>query len=145
MKMSERFTGCSTTTEHTLAKQATIILVDDDDRARRALFACLQRPGYEVVGVETVEEADKCITRRGSENIALIVSDIHWRPDSKELERYVPFQRWIAEYPDLPLILISGDHRTWNLPAVRSGAVCCLAKPFNLYDLLSAVQSALSE
>jgi hypothetical protein len=30
-----------------------------------------------------VEEAEKCITGRGSENIAVIVSDINLHPDSK--------------------------------------------------------------
>jgi CheY-like chemotaxis protein len=145
MTMSEMLTDCSTMTDHTLAKRATILLVEDEDRVRRALQAFLQRPGYEVIGVGTVAEAEKCITARGSENIALIVSDINLHPDPKELEGYEFFQRWTAEHPELPFILISGDHSSWDLPAVRSGAVHFLAKPFNVYDLLAAVQSVLEE
>jgi DNA-binding NtrC family response regulator len=132
-------------TEHTPAKQATILLVEDEERVRGALRSLLQRRGYEVIGVGTVEEAEQCITERGSENIAVIVSDINLHPDSKVLEGYEFFQRWKAEHPELPFILISGDHSSWDLPAVRSGTVRFLVKPFNVYDLLAAVRSVLRE
>ena len=82
-KMSERSMDCLTATDHIPAKQATILLVEDMERALSALHAFLQRRGYEVIGVGTVEEAEKCITGRGSENIAVIVSDINLHPDSK--------------------------------------------------------------
>ena len=144
-RMSERFLDCVTMTEHTPAKQATILLVEDEERVRGALRSLLQRRGYEVIGVGTVEEAEQCITERGSENIAVIVSDINLHPDSKVLEGYEFFQRWKAEHPELPFILISGDHSSWDLPAVRSGTVRFLVKPFNVYDLLAAVRSVLRE
>ena len=78
--MSERLMDCPTTTDHTPAKQATILLVKDKERVLRALHAFLQRRGYKVIGVGTVEEAEKCITERGSENSAVIVSDINLHP-----------------------------------------------------------------
>jgi CheY-like chemotaxis protein len=145
MTMSEMLMDCSTMTDHTLAKRPTILLVEDEERVRRALHALLQRPGYEVIGVGTVEEAEQCIAARGSENIAVILCDIHLHPDPKELEAYEFYQRWTAEYPELPFILMSGDHSSWDLPAVRSGAVHFLAKPFNVYDLLAVMQSVLEE
>lgn len=145
MTMSERLMDCSTMTDHTLAKRPTILLVEDEERVRRALHALLQRPDYEVISCGTVEEAEKFITARGSQNIAVIVSDINLHTDSKELEGYKFFQRWTAEHPELPFILISGDHSSWDLPAVRSGAVHFLAKPFNIYDLLAVMQSVLEE
>ena len=123
----------------------TILLVEDEERVRRALQSFLQRRGYEVIGVGTVEEAEKCITGRGCENIAVIISDINLHPDSEKQEGYEFFQRWTAEHPKLPFILISGDYSSWKLPAVRSGAVRLLAKPFNAYDLLAAVRSVLRE
>jgi len=83
MTMSEMLMDCSISTDHTPAKQATILLVEDKERVLRVLHAFLQRRGYEVIGVGTVEEAEKCITGRGSENIAVIVSDINLHPDSK--------------------------------------------------------------
>ena len=133
------------TTDHTPARQATILLVKDDERVRLALHAFLQRRGYEVIGVGTVEEAEQYITGRGSENVAVIVSDINLHPDSTGHVGYKFFQRWTAEYPDLPFILMSADHTVWDLPDVRSGAVRVLVKPFNVYDLLAAVRSVLLE
>ena len=143
--MSQMLMDWSTATDHTPAKQATIVLVEDEETVRSALDSFLQRRGYEVIGVGTVEEAEKRIKARSSENIAVIVSDIDLHPVSTELEGYAIFQRWAAEYPDLPLILISGDLTGWDLPAVRSGAVRFLVKPFNVYDLLAAVRSVLKE
>ena len=143
--MNETLMDCSTTADHTPAKRATILLVEDEERVRRALHAFLQRRGYEVIGVGTVEEAEQCIKGRGSKDIAVIVSDINLHPDSERDEGYEFFQRWTAKYPNLPFILISGYHSSWDLPAVRSGAVRFLAKPFNVYDLLAAVRSVLKE
>ena len=88
------------TTDHTPASQATILLVEDEERVRLALHAFLQRRGYEVIGVGTVEEAEQCIMGRGSENIAVIVSGINLHPDSTGHEGYKFFQRWTAELLD---------------------------------------------
>jgi CheY-like chemotaxis protein len=145
MTMNEMLMDCSTITDHTLANRPIILLLEDEERVRRALHEFLQRPGYEVIGVGTVEEAERFIAARGSENIAVIVCDVNLHPDPKELEGYEFFQRWTAEHPELPFILISGDHSSWDLPAIRSGAVPFLAKPFNLYDLLAVMQSVLEE
>jgi CheY-like chemotaxis protein len=143
--MSERLMDCSTATDHTPGKRATILLVEDEECVRLPLHSFLQLQGYEVIAVGTVEEAEQCITERGSENISAIVSDINLHSDSKELEGYAFFQRWSAEHLELPFILISGDHSIWDLPDVRSEAVCFLAKPFDVYDLLAALRSVLRD
>ena len=143
--MSEGSMDCATATGHTPAERATILLVEDEECVRLPLLYFLQTHGYEVVAVGTVEEAEQCITERGSENISAIVSDINLHPDSRELEGYAFFQRWSAEHLDLPFILISGDHSIWDLPDVRSEAVYFLAKPFDVYDLLAALRSVLRD
>ena len=143
--MSERSMDCLTATDHIPAKRATILLVEDEECVRLPLHSFLQIHGYEIIAVETVEEAEQCITERGSKNISAIVSDINLHPDSKEPEGYEFFQRWSAEHPDLPFILISGDPSSWDLPDVRSGTLRFLAKPFDVYDLLAAVRSVLRE
>ena len=143
-KMSEMLKDWSTPTDRDPAKQATILLVEDEETVRGALDSFLQRRGYKVITVGTVEEAQKRIKARDSEDIAVIVSDVNLHPLSKEVEGYAFFQRWTAEYPDLHFILISEDHTARDLPAVRSGAARFLAKPFNVYDLLAALQSALT-
>ena len=103
--MSEWMMDCSTESDHTTAKQTTILLVEDDEGARYALHYFLQRAGYKVIAVGSVEAADKCIKEMGSENIAVVISDIHLDPVSKEPEGYVFFLRWSTEDPDLPFIL----------------------------------------
>ena len=142
--MSERLMDWLLATDHTSASQGTILLVENQERVRLELHSFLQHRGYEVIGVGTVEEAEQCITGRGNENIAVIVSDINLHPGSTGHDGYEFFRRWTAEYPDLPFILISGDHTVWDLQAVRSGAVRFLAKPFNVYDLLAAVRSVIT-
>ena len=63
--MSEMLMDCSTMTDHTPAKQATILLVEDKERVLRVLHAFLQRRGYDVIGVRTVEEAEQLLDALG--------------------------------------------------------------------------------
>jgi DNA-binding NtrC family response regulator len=142
-KMNERLMNCSMAVKHTPAKQDTILLVEDDERVRHALHYFLQREDYAVIGAGSVKEAEKCIKEIGSENIAVIISDINLDPVALELGGYEFFLRWTAKNPALAFILISGDPTVGDLPAVRSKDVCFLAKPFNLYKLIAAVRSVL--
>jgi DNA-binding NtrC family response regulator len=111
--MSERLIDWLITTDHTPASQATILLVEDEERVRLAQHSFLQHRGYEVIGVGTVEEAEQCLPGRESENIAAIVSDINLHLDSSGHEGYTFLQRWTGEHRDLPFILISG--RSYSL------------------------------
>jgi DNA-binding NtrC family response regulator len=92
MKMKERLTDCLTTTDHTRAKAVTILLVEDKERMLRAMLTYLQRRGFEVMGVGTVEEVEQCIEGKDSENIAVIVTNINLHPVLKELEGGASFQ-----------------------------------------------------
>ena len=136
--MSEALMDCSTMRAQTPAKQAAILLGEFEEGLRCELYSFLQRRGYEVIGVDPLEETEKCITARGSENVAAIVCDINWHPISEELTGYEFFQRCKAEHPDLPFILISMEHKGWDLPAVRSG-LCAfwhsLSTPMNCWPL----------
>lgn len=142
--MSEKATDCSMATIATPAWQDTVLLVEDDVRVRYALQLFLQHAGYEVIGAGSVKEAEKYIAMRGSRNFAAIISDIHLDPVTKKPDGYAFYSRWTAKDPDLPFILISGDPTVWDLPAVRSQAVCFLSKPFNFHELLAAVRSMLA-
>jgi DNA-binding NtrC family response regulator len=122
-----------------------ILLVEDDEQIREDLDLFLQRAGFEVIGVGSVKDAEKCMAKTGIDKITAVISDIDLGPVSNELEGYSFFRRWTAREPELPFILISGDHLVWDLPAVRTKAACFLVKPFNPHDLIAAVQSALKE
>ena len=129
----------------TVASQATILLVEDDEGMHRALRLFLQQAGFEVIGARTVQEAEMQLAQKGSKNIAAIIADIHLDSVSKEPDGYAFFLRWKAEDPTLSFILISGDPASWDLPAVRSEEVCFLAKPFKFSDLVAAVRALLGD
>ena len=129
----------------TVASQATILLVEDDQGMHRALRLFLQQAGFEVVGARTVQEAEMHLAKKGRRNIAAVISDIHLDSVSKEPDGYAFFLRWKAQDPSLSFILISGDPSSWDLSAVRAKDVCFLAKPFNFQDLVAAVRSVLGE
>ena len=143
--MTESVLKHSAADDYTPAGKATILLLEDDARARYALQFFLQRAGYRVISAGTVEEADKCISDKGSGNFAAVISDINLDPVSKDREGYAFFLRWADKDPDLSFILMSGDPSVWDLPAVRSDDVCFMAKPFNLYELLTTVGAAVKE
>jgi two-component system response regulator AdeR len=135
----------STADDYNPSGKQTLLLLEDDSRARYALQFFLQRAGYEVISAGTVEEADKCIAYKGSENLAAVISDINLDPGSEDCEGYSFFLRWADKYPDMPFILMSSDPSVWDLPAVRSDDVSFMPKPFNLYELLRTVGAVVKE
>jgi FixJ family two-component response regulator len=62
---------------------------------------------------------------------------------SRALEGYELYQRWTAVEPTLPFLQISGDPCSRTLPAIQTGAVHFLAKPFSVQTFLSTVQTLL--
>jgi DNA-binding response OmpR family regulator len=58
-------------------------------------------------------------------------------------EGYALAQRWRAQQPGLPILLLSGDPSTAELADIRAGAVCWLAKPFTAGQLLDALRAIL--
>ena len=128
-------------TKQTNAKLDTILLVENDQSTLNALYYFLRRSGYEVIGASSVAEADWLMGVLGSANIAAVISDINLTSGKQEHEGYAFYRRWVSKDPDLAFILISGDPTVEHLPAVRSKDVCFLAKPFNLYTLLSTVRA----
>ena len=119
----------------------TILLVENDQSTLNALYYFLRRSGYEVIGAGSVAEAERLIGVLGSENIAVVISDINLTSGEQKQEGYAFYRRWVSKDPKLAFILISGDPTVEQLPAVRSKDVCFLAKPFNLYTLLATVRA----
>ena len=137
--------GCDFSSTVSAGTQNIILIVEDEKKTRRDLQTYLQKKGYTVIGKNTVEDAEDCITEVGIGNIGLIVSGIKRRPLSQEYEGYAFFIRQISRDPELPFILISDDYAVRELPAVRSKDVSLLAKPFKLLDVLAAVQALMGK
>ena len=120
--------------------QAIILVIDDDQTVRSLLYDTLRLHGYHVIAVGTVQEAEEVLQQRGAVALGLVIADIQLTPNRQAREGYMLYERWSATHPTLPFLLISGDPSSQALPAIQSGAVRFLAKPFTMRDLLEAVQ-----
>lgn len=127
----------------TPATPPRILILDDDEGIRTLLEEALQLRGYQTVTAATVTEAEAVVQQYGSAGLALVISDVHLSPNPQAQAGYVLYQRWTVRYPGLRFLLMSGDPRSQTLPAIRTGQVRFLAKPFSISELLNAVQALL--
>jgi DNA-binding NtrC family response regulator len=118
-----------------------ILLVDDDEAIRNMLQEALELQGYRVSTATTAQEADHVLQQQGPDIIGLVITDIHLTDDHQVQEGYALYEHWILLSPSLPFLLISGAPSSQTLPAIQSGAVPFLAKPFTLKTLLDIVQA----
>jgi DNA-binding NtrC family response regulator len=125
------------------ARQATVLVIDDEEPVRETLTEVLSIHGYRVYTAANVGEAEEAKQRLGIEGIHLVIADIHLTPGSQVRAGYALAQRWRALQPRLPFILISGDPRNQDLPDIRDGTVRFLLKPFAIETFLEAVREAL--
>jgi len=127
------------------ARQATVLVADDDDELRALVVETLRSDGYLVV------EA-----RDGAEMLSFLVStaeDPETRPDVIVTDVRMPKLSGLgvlqelrhAQIP-LPVILMTGFSPTSvEVVAKRLGAVGVLRKPFDVDDLRTAVMIARSK
>jgi DNA-binding NtrC family response regulator len=114
----------------------TILVVEDDPKARRFLSQMLRDASYEVREAGTLAEAHASLDR-GEGDIILL--DIQL-PDGYGLSL---LKRINLELPGLPVIVITGvgDVRT-AVNAMKDGAVDFIEKPIDMKEVLPAVAKA---
>jgi DNA-binding NtrC family response regulator len=117
--------------------------VDDEEPVRETLVEVLSFEGYRAITAASVAEAEDAKEQLGVDGIHLVITDIHLTPGRQVRAGYVLAQRWRAERPELPIILISGDISNQDLPEVRAGALGFLLKPFSMEAILDAIRDAL--
>jgi ATP-dependent Lon protease len=122
------------------SSQAIILVIDDDRTIRSLLYEALNLRGYRVIAVGTVQEAENILQQFGAAALGLVITDIQLTTNRQAQEGYMLCQRWRASYPTLPFLLISGDPASQTLPAIRTGAVHFLSKPFTMSELLETVR-----
>ena len=117
-----------------------ILVIDDDEQMRALLRDILERAGYEVTEAQHGLEGLKLFRARPAD---LVVTDLIM-PEKEGVKTILELR---AEYPEVPIIAVSGGGR--NGPrdyleiAARLGVRRTVAKPFTRQEILAAVQQSL--
>ncbi|GHA41445.1 nitrogen regulation protein NR(I) [Amylibacter ulvae] len=117
----------------------TVLVADDDRTIRTVLTQALTRAGCKVRSTGSVNTLWRWVEEGEGD---AIVSDV-MLPDGNGLELLPSIKR---KRPDLPVIVISAQNTVMTaIKASESGAYDYLPKPFDLKELLSKVNKALSQ
>lgn len=114
-----------------------VLVVDDDESARRLLAKVLDRNGYRCVTAGSVAEAKERMTE---EQFSLILTDMDM-PGGSGLDLMMGVA---AEHPDVATVLVSGlDDPKVATTALDMGAYGYIIKPFEPNEIVVNVASAL--
>lgn len=116
---------------------ATVLIVDDEDKVRSYLARLLQKRGYEVHAATDGAEALAMLTQRAVDIVLLDVlmpgaSGIDVLPEIKRLQ------------PEAEVIMLTGNASgAIGVEGIRRGAFDYLLKPIDLTQLLQRMTAAL--
>ncbi|HEX4924854.1 MAG TPA: response regulator, partial [Bdellovibrionales bacterium] len=117
-----------------------ILVVDDESSLRTALFRVLDRKGYQVVTASTKSEAEK-FSLNGEQAVDLALIDLRL-PDGDGIELMASLKK---VNPNLQAIILTGFGTIESaVKATQKGAFHFLTKPFNIDEVVSLVEKALS-
>jgi two-component system, NtrC family, response regulator AtoC len=114
----------------------TVLIVDDEENARRNIGDFLTSKGYEVFGVSTLQET-RTLLRRGDCDVILLDVQLPdgYGPSLLEETAHLPMR------PPIILITAYGDI-DMAVSAMKKGAVDFLQKPIQLAQLEQSIQRA---
>jgi DNA-binding response OmpR family regulator len=119
-----------------------ILVIDDDDEVRAPIRKFLVREGYDVAEAPDGEECIRLLRQYGAE---LVVLDIIM-PNKEGIESIFDLR---SEFPEVKIIAISGGGLIGPDEYLRLARTCgahrILTKPFELEELLEAVQQLLEQ
>jgi DNA-binding NtrC family response regulator len=120
-------------------KPVRALVVDDESSLRTALFRILDRQGFQVVTANAKREAEAVITTETPYDLALI--DLRL-PDGDGLELMTKLRQM---HPACQVIILTGHGTIENaVKATQMGAYHFITKPFNMEELVSIVDKAIS-
>src|SRR5260370_39241831 len=112
-------------TQQVLLVNATVLVVDDEERIRSSLRGLLSEEGFRVVDTGHAPGVMEIVAR---EKPAVVLLDI-WMPELDGLEL---LRRIKTEKPEVHVIMISGPPNIQNaVAATRMGAADFIEKPFS--------------
>src|SRR5438552_7105415 len=114
-----------------------LLLVDDDGGFRRPVLRTLEVKGYEVLPVQSGEEALEAVK---AEDVDLVLTDRRLPGmDGVELVRQIK-----AEHPDLAVVVMTAYGTIESaVEAMRLGAEDYLVKPFEAAEMLLVIRHAI--
>jgi UDP-3-O-[3-hydroxymyristoyl] N-acetylglucosamine deacetylase len=116
---------------------ATVLVVDDEERIRSSLQGILGDEGFRVVATGDAPGALELIAREKPEVVLLDV----WMP---ELDGIELLRRIKLRNPETHVIMISGHANIQNaVAATRMGAADFIEKPFSVSGLLASLEHVL--
>ena len=116
---------------------ARVLVIDDDAEIRVSLIKALEKVGHDVDEAGDGEEAIEYFT---SMPYDVVISDINM-PVKDGVESMLDLR---TDYPDLKLIMISGEDASLLETAEEFGAHRAFAKPFAVTAILKAVDELLA-
>jgi len=112
-----------------------VLVVEDDDTGRDMLSVLLVHAGYNVHPVSDGQEALSEMKRR---HFDVVITD--YRMPRLDGMKFLSLSR--IEWPETPVVMVSGDHPDMADAAVRQGAFAWLQKPYEPKILLEIVLGA---
>lgn len=127
------------TTEGRFMKLPRILILDDESTLRAALFRLLDRKGFQVITAQKIDEARTFLTADKPFDLAIIDMNL---PDGNGLDFMAELKKFS---PSTQVIILTGFATIDSaILATQKGAYHFLTKPFNVDELLSLVDKALS-
>jgi FixJ family two-component response regulator len=119
-------------------RDATVLVVDDDDSVRDALRCMLEAAGYRVEAFASAEEFLHRYTEAGR---GCLLLDVRMPGmNGLELQKHL-----IARHECLPIIMLTAHADVpMAVDSLTSGAVDFVEKPFDEADLLQRIEAALA-
>jgi two-component system chemotaxis response regulator CheY len=112
-----------------------VLIIDDADDLRYLTSMALSNAGYNTYSASDGAEGLAAMTKRRYD---VVLVDYHM-PRVNGLQ-FIEMSR--AKWPDIPIILMSGDHRFYGQKHLLEGTFACVEKPFELPHLIELVGCA---
>jgi DNA-binding NtrC family response regulator len=117
---------------------ARILVVDDEPSVLDSIEQVLKMAGHKVIPAGGGSEAIRSFQKEPAD---LLITDM-FMPDQDGIQLITYFRK---QLPNLPIIAITGNPKGNTLEMARKlGAAAALLKPFEVEELLYAVNGALS-
>jgi DNA-binding NtrC family response regulator len=122
-----------------MAKQSSILVVDDEDSLRNVLSNELSNEGYEV---RSASDGDEAISELQKASYDLILLDIKMpRMNGFEVLKFIK-----ENHPKTKVVMLTGFADLKNaIESKKLGADDFVSKPYDLVDLLTTIERVMTE